>query len=94
MATIPAISPMMDQFKELKDVPEFILNCPVSFDWLTYKGETFFGGLNYDRSIKANRPMIDLYYCATTAMCGCVIKTVQYDKKHFGESNLAVASNK
>ena len=74
---------------ELKDVPEYIWNCPIVFDWLEFKGETYFGSLNYDRSIAANRPMIDLSYCATRACNGIVLKTVAYSKKHFKESKLA-----
>lgn len=90
MATIPAISEQMKDFMDqsLKDCPQFILNCPISFQWVEFKGETMFAGINYDRSVKVGRPMIDLHYCATTACNGVVLKTVQYDKKKFKESHL------
>jgi hypothetical protein len=76
----------MDQFKELTDVPQWILKCPVYFDWTVYKGEMYFGMLNYERSIKARRPMIDLAYCTTKGMNGIVLKTVQFSKKTFSKS--------
>jgi hypothetical protein len=68
--------------------PNYILQCPVTFDWVEYKGETMFAGINYERSIQAKRPMIDLFYCATKAMNNIVIKTVQYNKKKFKPSSL------
>jgi len=77
-----------DQF-DLKDVPKFIMDCPVFFDWTVYKGETYFAMLNYERSIQAKRPMIDLAHCATRGMNNIVLKTVAYSKKHFTESKLA-----
>lgn len=67
------------------NVPEYICKCPVYFDWTVYKGETYFGMLNYERSIKARRPMIDLAYCATRGLNGTVLKTVAYSKKHFSK---------
>lgn len=72
----------------LATIPQFILDCPIVYHWVEFKGETYFGVLDYERSIKANRPMIALSYCATRAMNGCVIKTVQYRKKHFKLSRL------
>jgi hypothetical protein len=74
--------------KVLATIPKYILNCPVFFDWTNYKGEDVFGVLNYERSVKAKRPMIDICYCATKAMNNNVMKTVQYDKRHFKRSKL------
>lgn len=74
----------------LTDVPNWIMDCPVYANWTEYKGETYFGILNFDRSLKARRPMIDLSLCATRAMNGVVIKTVQYSEKHFKKSRLEV----
>lgn len=72
----------------LSDVPKWILNCPISANWLEYKGETYFGMLNYERSVAARRPMIDLSYCATRAFNGVVIKTVAYNRNKFAKSRL------
>ena len=79
---------MIDHFEEaLMNVPEYILKCPVCFQWVKFKGETMFAGLNYERSLSAGKPMIDLYYCATQALNGRVLKTVQYDKNKFVTSS-------
>jgi hypothetical protein len=79
----------MNEFdKILAGVPKYILECPISAQWLEFKGETYFGMLNYEASLKARRCMIDLSYCATRAFNGIVIKTVQYSGKHFKKSKL------
>ena len=81
----------MNQLKPqpLEDTPNYILTCPIIFDWVEYKGETMFAGINYERSIQAKRPMLDLYLCATRALNANVIKTVQYDKNKFKRSHLS-----
>jgi hypothetical protein len=78
--------------KVLETIPLFIRNCPVFFDWVNYKGEDVFAVLNYERSVKAGRPMIDISYCATRAMNNCVLKTVQYTEKYFKPSRLAITT--
>lgn len=74
--------------KDLVNVPDYVMDCPVISNWVEYKGETYFAILNYEQSIKSHRPMIDLSYCATRAMNGIVMKTVQYDKNKFKKSPL------
>ena len=69
-------------------IPKWIWKCPISANWLEYKGETYFGMLNYERSVAARRPMIDLSYCATRAFNGVVMKTVAYDRNKFNKSKL------
>jgi len=80
---------MTDFDKALADIPKWIFNCPVVYDWCRFKGETYFGILNLEASLKARKPMIDLSYCATRAMNGIILLTVQYDKKKFSPSPLA-----
>lgn len=72
----------------LAEVPKYILDCPISANWIEFKNETYFAMLNYERSVKAKRAMVDLSYCATRAFNGVVIKTVQYSKSNFKESPL------
>lgn len=67
----------------LKDVPDFIKDCPVVYHWVDYRGKRKFAMLNYEESLKYNKPMIDLCYCATLAMNGVVEKTVPYRKENF-----------
>lgn len=76
---------MSDFFDELfkTEIPAFIVRCPVAFEWWHYNGEMIFAGINYERSLKAKKPMIDIYYCATEALNDNVIKTVQFDKNKF-----------
>lgn len=69
-------------------IPPYILACPVSANWIEYKGKTYFAMLNYERSVSAHRPMIDLCHCVTRALNGIVIKTVAYDKGKFKPSKL------
>jgi hypothetical protein len=93
MATIPwgPSKEVLEQFamqESLKDVPAFILNCPVQYGWARYKNEEYFAMLNYEQSVKSGRPMIDLAYCATEGMNGNVLKTVMYVKKKFKKSKL------
>lgn len=94
MATIPVIGDHLKQFEEIKDVPKYIMDCPVYYNWCEFKGETYFGILNYERSLKAKRPMIDLAYCATQGMNGTILKTVQYTKRHFAKSKLDTKINR
>lgn len=61
---------------------------PLTFDWCEYKGETVFAGLNYQRSLSANKPMFDIHYCATQALNNNVMFTTQWDKSKFKPSHL------
>lgn len=36
--------------KNLPQTPEWLMKCPLAFDWVEYKGETFFAGINYHNS--------------------------------------------
>ena len=66
-----------------------LLKLPIVFDWVEYKGEVVFAGINYKESERVGRPMMDIYYCATQALNNNVLKTVQWDKKKFQPSKLA-----
>lgn len=69
-------------------IDTMLLRLPVVFDWYNYKGETFFVSANREATIKAGKPMMDLHYCATRALNGLVLKTVQFDKKKFSPCRL------
>lgn len=61
-----------------------LANCPYVFDWCKYKGKVYFAALNYDKSMQAQHPIIDLHYCATAALNNNLIeKTVRYNPKNF-----------
>ncbi len=57
--------------------------CPFVWEWCKFKGETFFATLNYESSLKQNRVMLDLCYCATTALNNIVLKTIPYSPGNF-----------
>lgn len=59
------------------------LRLPVVYDWYCYDGEVKFVSWNYQATVKAGKPMMDICYCATKCMNGLVEKTVQFDKNRF-----------
>ena len=63
-------------------------NIPIIFDWVNFKGDTCFIGWNPIASVKAKRPMVDVFYCATQACNNNVLETVQWDKSKFTPSKL------
>lgn len=73
----------MDGFDFENRFDKMLYKLPIVFDWVYYKDEKYFMSVNYERTIKAGKPMIDLHYCATKALNNMVLKTVQWDKKKF-----------
>lgn len=65
------------------NIPKYINDCPLVYDWCEYKGEVYFGALDVQRSIKSKRAMIDLSWCATMAQNNNVMKTVQWNNSKF-----------
>lgn len=76
--------------KSKEETKRLFEKLPIVFDWVEYKGETVFAGINFDATMKANKPMMDIFYCATAALNHTVLKTVQWDKKKFHPSKLAL----
>jgi hypothetical protein len=66
-----------------KGISEMLLRLPIAFDWVKYKGETVFAGVNWEATKKAKKPMMDIFYCATAALNNRVLYTVQWDKNKF-----------
>ncbi len=68
----------------LPEVPEFIKEGYPVFEWVEYKGKSYFAAMNYEKSVLKNKLVLDLHYCATAALNNALIeKTVLYNKKHF-----------
>lgn len=65
------------------------MRLPFASDWVKFKGEDYYAFINFDATEKARKPMIDLHYCATTALNGIILKTVQFDKAKFKKSHLS-----
>lgn len=66
-----------------------VMQLPFICDWVKYKGEVYFAGVNWERSLSANRVMIDLSFCATAYLAGddgpIVEKTVTYHPLKFSK---------
>lgn len=73
----------------MRTTEQKLLKLPIAFDWVVFKGDTVFAGVNYPETERVGRPMVDIYYCATQAMNGNVLKTVQWDKSKFKPSPLS-----
>lgn len=78
-----------EDFDLTKPFDRITLRLPVFCDWVEFKGETVFVMVNYQVTLKAKKPMMDISYCATQALNGIVLKTVQWDKNKFKPSRLA-----
>lgn len=60
------------QYEALRQSPEYeakamalMEKCPITLDWVEYKGETYFAEFDVEKSLKAGRPIIGIGYCAT-----------------------------
>lgn len=72
-------------------IDRMLLRLPIVDGWVRFKGETFYTSMNYDATVKAKKPMMDIFYCATTCLNHAVLKTVQWDKKKFLPSHLGIS---
>jgi hypothetical protein len=66
-------------------VPVWLQKVPFTAEWVTYKGGVvYFAMLNFEKSMKAHRPIVDLCHCATAGLInGRVLKTVNYKEENF-----------
>lgn len=67
---------------------KMLLRLPIACEWCEYKGETYVAQINYEATVKAKKPMMDLSYCMTKAHNQIILKTVQWDKNKFKPSRL------
>jgi len=61
---------------------------PISLAWVSFKNEDVVAQWNVAATIKAGKPMVDISYCMTQALCQVILKTVQWDKSKFSPSRL------
>lgn len=52
----------MDKYEEM------LLRLPFSLEWVEYKGEVVVAQPNYEATVKAKKPMLDISYCMTRAL--------------------------
>lgn len=72
-------------------INKMLMRLPFVCDWVEYKGETVVGQINFEATIKARKPMIDVSYCMTEALNQNILFTCQYDKNKFKPSRLGIA---
>ena len=84
----PIPPPSFVEWQESTEFERLVANLPFVFDWCSYKGEVLVARVNYEATLKARRPMVDLYHCMTTALNEQVLRTVQYDKSKFAACHL------
>jgi hypothetical protein len=78
-------------FDENGPVYKMVMRLPFCCDWVEYKGETVVAQINYEATIKAKKPMMDISYCMTRALNQNILYTTQYDKSKFKPSRLGMA---
>lgn len=66
------------------------MRLPISCDWVFFDGEDCVAQINYEATVKAKKPMVDISYCMTMALNQCIERTVQWDKKKFKPSRLGL----
>ena len=64
-------------------VDKMLMKLPIFDGWVFFKGEKYYTQVNFDATVKAKKPMMDLFYCATTCLNHAVLFTTQYDKNKF-----------
>lgn len=67
----------------VKDVPEWLIVVPYWMNWVYYKGDKCVASVNYEKSLRAHRPIMDIHYCMTRAMNNIVERTVNWNPEHF-----------
>jgi len=71
------------------DIPEFLQDDRLPWlKWVQYKGKECVADVDYQKSIKAHRPIINIHYCMTKAMNGKIEKTVNFNPDFFKPSKL------
>lgn len=81
--------------KQITEMPEdfkiepMFERLPFVMDWCNFKGDVCVAQINYEASIKARKPMMDISYCMTRALNQVILRTVQYDKGKFSKCDLS-----
>jgi hypothetical protein len=81
--------------REIKDeidveIPDYLKDDRIPWmKWVKYKGETCVADIDFMKSIKAHRPIVNIHYCMTEAYNGIILQTVNFVPEHFTKSELA-----
>ncbi len=63
------------------DIPDWMKDCWLAYDWCLYNGEVYFAAINYEESEKRQKPVFDIAYCATKAMNNIFLKQRVFSKR-------------
>lgn len=78
----------MKQEQEI-ELPEYLKDEGLPWmQWVKYKGQECVASVNYQKSVNARRPIIDIHYCMTKAHNGIVERSVNFNPLHFKKSEL------
>ncbi len=72
----------------MDNIEKMLMRLPIACDWVQYKGETVVAQINWEATVKAKRPMMDISYCMTMAFNQSIMFTCQWDKNKFKPSHL------
>jgi len=75
--------------KQLDRYEKMLSRLPIIADWVIHNGVDVVIMPNYEATVKAKRPMVDVSYCMTKALNNSVLFTTQWNKNKFHPSKLA-----
>jgi len=71
------------------DIPSFLQDDRLPWmKWVQYKGVEVVADVDYEKSIRAHRPIINIHYCMTEAFNGCILESVNFKPELFQASRL------
>jgi len=69
------------------DIPKYLQDDRLPWmKWVQYKGEECVADVDYQKSMKAHRPIINIHYCMTKALNGVIEETVNFKPEFFKPS--------
>lgn len=64
-------------------IDKMLMKLPIFDGWVNYKGKRCYAQVNLNATVKAKKPMMDIFYCATQCLNHAVLFTTQWDKNKF-----------
>jgi hypothetical protein len=64
-------------------IDKMLMKLPIFDGWVNFKGKLCYAQVNFDATVKAKKPMMDIFYCATQCLNDAVLFTTQWDKNKF-----------
>ena len=64
-------------------IDKMLMKLPIFDGWVNFKGKKFYAQVNFDATVRAKKPMMNIFYCATQCLNHAVFFTTQWDKNKF-----------